>query len=330
MAVAEAVSFPAEELVAGRLRLTGGDALGPNPWTEPRPTAADHGLAQADLDAEQLARSQHRAARELRQHPYRVFSAFLVPVLAVVAAYVYIVRGFDPNVLPAFEWVVYLGASLILAALAARAHSAQHAEARLQQEDLLSAGDRRMAFRAAERNWLNAQRLRTTTEFWLNDIPRLAAERELPAGAVFAQEVAKLFVAWTWSVKLNQRAHDYGVDIFARGNEGSAVILCEHGRAAGPEPSRVRDLAGSRHAFAADYGLLISIHPTIVTAQTEFFSDKGQLEFWHLGHVLEQCLVLYRQRTGEDAPADESRLAFLNPDGTPIVPASQERAVAAE
>ena len=34
-----------------------------------------------------------------------------------------------------------------------------------------------------------------------------------------------------------------------------------------------------------------------------FFSDKGQLEFWHLGHLLEQCMALFKQRTGAPALA---------------------------
>ena len=90
----------------------------------------------------------------------------------------------------------------------------------------------------------------------------------------------------------------------------------------------MRDLAGSRHAFGADYGLLISIHAPTASPQNEFFSDKGQLEFWHLGHVLEQCIVLYKQRTGEEAPDDPSREQFLDADGTPITRQSNERAAA--
>lgn len=317
--MAQITGFPADEVVAGRLRLTGSDALGPNPWTVPRPTLVKHGLHRADLDDHHVATQQRKAGREARQLPYRLFSAFLVPLLAVAAAWWWLVGDFQFKTLPPYEWAAYLGASLLLAAVAARMQTRQHGEAKEALEEVTSIGDRRTAFRAEERDWLDEQRRRTTTAFWLDEIPRMAAERELPASTVFAQEIAKLFVAWTWSVKLNQRAHEYGVDIFARGNEGSAVIMCDHARDFAPDAAKVRDLAGSRHAFSADYGLLISIHPPSATPQNEFFSDKGQLEFWHLGHVLEQCIVLFKQRTGEAAPNDHGRSAFLNEDGTPIM-----------
>lgn len=323
-------AFPAEEVVAGRLRLSGSDALGPNPWTAPRPTPEAHGLAAADLDEYRVAHATRLAERELRQLSARVFSSFLVPVLAIAAAYWWFVGKIDLSTLPPYEWVTYLGASLVLAAIAARMQTAIHNETKREHEHLVSVGDRRTSYRAGERNWRDEQKRRTTAAFWVDDIPKIAAEKELPPGTVFAQEAAKLFVAWTWNVKLNQRRHDYGVDIFARGKEGSAVILCEHTVEAGLDAPRVRDLAGSRHAFGADYGLLISIHPQSATPQTDFFSDKGQLELWHLGHVLEQCIVLYKQRTGEDAPEDDGRLSFLNPDGTPIMRHAEEHAAAAE
>jgi len=285
---------------------------------------------EADLDEDHVENATRMAARELRQLSARVFSSFMIPLLAVAAAYWWLVGKPDLNALPPYEWVVYLGASLVLAAIAARMQTAIHNEAKREHEHLIGVGDRRIAFRNAERKWRDEQKRRTTAAFWVDEIPQIAAAKELPAGTVFAQEVAKLFVAWTWNVKLNQRRHDYGVDIFARGKEGSAVIFCEHIVEAGHDAPRVRDLAGSRHAFGADYGLLISIHPQNATPQTEFFSDKGQLELWHLGHVLEQCIVLYRQRTGEHAPDDDGRLAFLNPDGTPITRHAEEHAVAAE
>ncbi|MNC97301.1 hypothetical protein D3C83_149160 [compost metagenome] len=63
---------------------------------------------------------------------------------------------------------------------------------------------------------------------------------------------------------------------------------------------------------------MISIHPPSATRQNEFFSERGQLEFWHLGHILEQALVLFKQRTGENPPEDSGRSQFLNRDGTPI------------
>jgi hypothetical protein len=191
----------------------------------------------------------------------------------------------------------------------------------------VSIGDRRIAFRAAERDWVEEQRRRTTTQFWLDDITKMAAEQNMEPGAVFAQEVARLFLAWGWEVKLNERGHDYGVDLFASGKDGSAVVQCKHA-SDGPAEAEVRDLAGSRHAFDADYGLLISIHPPLTSRQNEFFSDRGQLEFWHLGHVLEQCVTLYKKRTGEDAPEDTGRRSFLNEDGTPITWQADEKQAA--
>jgi len=324
-----APSFPAETDVAGRLMLSGADALGPNPWTTPRPEPEAHGLTADDLDEKAAARSLRAAKIELRQLGARVLSSFLVPLTAFGTAY-YVLVG-DLTAPPSFEWTVYLGASLILAALAARTQTRQHALAKETHEHLTSLDDRRLAYRAKERDWLDAQRKRTTTKFWTDEIARIAAEKSVPPGDVFAQEVGKLFVAWGWLVKLNQRAHDYGVDIFTNGKEGSAVVQCMHADS-GPSSHDVRELAGSRHAFGSDFGLLVSIHPPTATRQNEFYSEKGQLEFWHLGHILEQCMVLYRQRTAEYPPDDESRLQFLNADGTPIAIAEseQETAEAAE
>jgi hypothetical protein len=314
--MSEEASFPAETDVAGRLMLSGADALGSNPWIVPRPELEQHGLTKADLDDAQVERSRRTTEHELRQHGARVVSAFLVPLAAVAGMYVAFGGG-SLTAIPSFEWVAYLGVSLILGAFAARAQTVQHQEALATFEDFMSLNDRRMAFRAKEREWQDEQRRRTTTHFWLDEIPKIAAEKGVPASSVFAQEVGKLFVAWGWLVRLNQRADDYGVDIFTSGKEGSAVVQCKHANG-GPTPHDVRDLAGSRHAFGSDYGLLVSIHPPLATRQNEFFSEKGQLEFWHLGHILEQSAVLYKQRTGDDAPADSSRSQFLNADGTPI------------
>lgn len=319
-------SFPAEQDVAGRLMLSGADALGTNPWIVPRPELSAHNLSKDDLDDTKVERSLRSTEKELRQYGARLFSAFLVPVTAVVAMYVAF-GGANFTAVPSFEWLAYLGASLILGAFAARAQTVQHQEAQGAFEDFLSLNDRRRAFQAQEREWQDEQRRRTTTQFWLDDIPKIAAEKGVPANTVFAQEVGKLFVAWGWLVRLNQRAEDYGVDIFTSGREGSAVVQVRHA-AGGPTPHDVRDLAGSRHAFSSDYGLLVSVHPPMATRQNEFFSEKGQLEFWHLGHILEQCAVLYKQRTGDDAPDDSSRGQFLNPDGTPIAWHGAEREAA--
>lgn len=323
--MADLSSFPADNDVTGRLMLSGADALGPNPWNAPRPTPEDHGLQKSDLNDKTFAATRRANDIELRQLSARVISSFLVPLLAVGAGY-YVLVG-DFTAVPAFEWVVYLGASLILAAIVAHIQTLHHRAARERQEELISLDDRRLAYRAKERDWIDEQKKRTMAAFWIDEIPRIAAEKGAPAATVFAQEVGKLFVAWGWQVRLNQRAEDYGVDIFTSGKEGSAVVQCKH-EGGGPTAHDVRDLAGSRHAFSADYGLLVSVHPPSATRQNEFYSEKGQLEFWHLGHILEQAIVLYKQRTGNDAPADDGRAQFMNADGTPITWHVAERAAA--
>ncbi|MFM9863901.1 MAG: restriction endonuclease [Micropepsaceae bacterium] len=313
--------------------LSGADAMGPNPWTAPRPTAAAHGLTTDDLDDDFLANAIEKTRTELKQFGSRYLSSFIVPLSVFGVAY-YVLVGdvsfvqtpieftklpiIDPSRLPAWEWAAYLGASLILAATAAFFQSHRHKKAKVAREHYATAGERFRAFQEAERAWVAEQRRRTTAAFWQNDIRKLAAGKGMKPNDVFAQEVGKLFVAWGWMVKLNQRSHDYGVDIFANGKEGSAVVQCSHSADGGPAASEVRDLAGSRHAFDADYGLMISIHPPGATRQNEFFSERGQLEFWHLGHILEQALVLFKQRTGENPPDDGARSQFLNRDGTPI------------
>jgi hypothetical protein len=320
-------SFPAESDVAGRLMLSGADALGHNPWNVPRPSLATHGLGTADLDDYAIAKARHANDFELRQVTARVISAYLVPLAAFAAAY-YWIEGPTLTLEPRFEWVAYLGASLILGVIGARLQTLQHLAAKRTCEELDSVHDRRFALRDDQRAWFEEQRKRTTTQFWLEEIPQIAREKGVPASAVFAQEVGKLFVAWNWQVRLNQRADDYGVDIFTSGKEGSAVVQCKHGPD-GPSTHDIRDLAGSRHAFGSDYGLMVSVHPPTASRQNEFYSEKGQLECWHLGHILEQCIALYRQRTGEDAPEDPTRTAFLNADGTPLAWQTPER-VAAE
>lgn len=318
-------SFPADNDVSGRLMLSGADALGPNPWNAPRPTLEAHGLQKSDLNDKIVEANRRANDIELRQLSARVISSFLVPLTAVAAGYLILVG--DLTLEPRFEWVVYLGASLILAAIAAHIQTLHHRAAKQTHEDLTSLNDRRLAFRAKERDWIDEQKKRTTAAFWLDEIQHIAAEKGVSAATAFAQEVGKLFVAWGWQVRLNQRAEDYGVDIFTSGKEGSAVVQCKHA-GGGPNAHDVRDLAGSRHAFSADYGLLVSIHPPSASRQNEFYSEKGQLEFWHLGHILEQAIVLYKQRTGNDAPADDGRAQFLNADGTPITLHIAERAAA--
>jgi hypothetical protein len=321
----ELPSFPADHDVSGRLMLSGADALGPNPWNASQPTLEAHGLQRSDLN-DKTVEAAHRANEiELRQLSARIISSFLVPLTVVAAGYYVLVGDFTLE--PGFEWVAYLGASLILAALAAHMQTLHHRAAREQHEELTSLNDRRLAYRAKERDWIEEQKKRTTSTFWVDDIPRIAAARGMPAATVFAQEVGKLFVAWGWQVRLNQRAEDYGVDIFTSGKEGSAVVQCKH-EGGGPTTHDIRDLAGSRHAFSADYGLLVSVHPANASRSNEFYSEKGQLEFWHLGHILEQAIVLYKQRTGNDAPADDGRAQFLNADGTPLTLHVAERAAA--
>jgi hypothetical protein len=318
-------AFPSESDAKGRLLLSGADAMGPNPWTTPRPTAAAFGLTRDDLDDELLSVAIEKTQSEIKQYWARYLSAFLVPLVPVAGAYWVLVGKFDfikqpidPASLPSYEWAAYLGASLILAALAAFFQSSRHRHAKVLRENQLSVGQRFRQYQEAERHWLNEQRRRATAGFWQNDIRKIAATKGMRPGDVFAQEVGKLFVAWGWLVKLNQRSHDYGVDIFTSGKDGSAVIQCHHSAENGPAAAEVRDLAGSRHAFNADYGLMISILPPNASRQNEFFSEKGQLEFWHLGHILEQCIMLLRQRTGEEPPEDSGRNVFLNRDGTPI------------
>ena len=322
--------FPSEtDVTKGRLLLSGADAMGPNPWSTPRPSPRSLGLTTDDFDDAKLNEGRERAKREMREYWARYLSSFLMPLGVFAGAYYYLVGPkLDLHDLPRWEWAAYLGASLVLAALGAFAQSSIHRRAKNKHHSLVTAADRRLEFMAAERKWLDEQRRRTTTQFWMHDIRRIASEKGMRPGDVFAQEVGKLFTAWGWMVKLNQRAQDYGVDIFANGKEGSAVVHCQHGAETGPSTSEIRDLAGSRHAFNADYGLLISIHPPSASRTNEFFSDRGQLEFWHLGHILEQCLVLYKQRTGEDPPQDDTRAHFLNPDGTPILWQADEREAA--
>lgn len=313
--------------------LSGADAMGPNPWTAPRPTAAAHDLTADDLDDDKLADAIETTRRELKHFGSRYLSSFIVPLSVVGVAY-YVLVGdvsfvqtpieltklpvIDPSKLPAWEWAAYLGASLIVGATAAFFQHRTHKRAKVARVHHATVGERFRAYQEADRLWIAEQRRRTSAAFWQNDVRKIAASRGMKPSDVFAQEVGKLFVAWGWMVKLNQRSHDYGVDIFANGKEGSAVVQCIHAPDGGPAASDVRDLAGSRHAFDADYGLMISIHPPSATRQNEFYSERGQLEFWHLGHILEQAIVLFKQRTGENAPDDSGRSQFLNRDGTPI------------
>lgn len=332
--VAVGETFPSENDVAGRLRLSGSDAMGPNPWTRPRPNAHAFGLKREDLSEADVAARRSAATTEVREFPTRLISAYLVPLVAFVLVY-FLAYGnldifegkIDLAKLPPYEWAAYLGASLILGALAAYLQTRGFVKAQETRHQIEQTSGQREQLMEAESEWRAGQALRTTTAFWRDEIRKMADEKGSTPSAVFAQEVGKLFLAWGWNVKLNQRAQDYGVDIFANGKDGSAVIQCKH-MTDGPGAPEVRELAGSRHAFDADFGLLISIHPPSTTRQTEFFSDKAQLEFWHLGHILEQAIALYTQRTGEAPPADPSRLDFLNPDGTPIIWHADEKEAA--
>lgn len=310
----------------GLLKLSGSDAIGPNPWMREKPAAVDFNLTDADFADGKVEKELEAARSEMVEYPWRMTSAFLLPFIAVAALYTHQVGDFrfldpayfgQPDALPSIVWVAYLGVSLIIGAIAAHAQTLVNAKAVGKHEGARKIVRQKEAFAAAKAEWHNDLKQRTTTTFWRDEIPRLAAEKGSTPTAVFSQEVAKLFAAWGWDVKLNQRADDYGVDMFANGKDGSAIVQCKH-LDTGPGVQDVRDLAGCRHAFSADFGLLVSIHPPSASRHNGFFSDKGQLEFWHLGHLLEQCMTLYTKRTGEKPPQDATRSEFLNPDGTPI------------
>ncbi len=310
----------------GLLKLSGSDAIGPNPWTREKPVASDFDLTDADFADGKVEADLEATRQEMAEYPWRLTSAFLVPLVAVSALYTHQVGDFrfldpanfgQPEALPAIIWVAYLGASLIMGAIAAHAQTLVNAKAVGKHTGARKIVRQKEAFAAAKAEWHNDLKSRTTTTFWRDEIPRLAAEKGSTPTTVFSQEVAKLFAAWGWDVKLNQRADDYGVDMFANGKDGSAIVQCKH-LDTGPGVQDVRDLAGCRHAFSADFGLLVSIHPPSASRHNGFFSDKGQLEFWHLGHLLEQCVTLYTKRTGEKPPQDATRSEFLNADGTPI------------
>lgn len=322
----DVVSFPAETFVSnGMLKLSSSDALGPNPWTREQPVAQEFGLGEGDFDDGKLDAEREASRAQLVEYPWRFVSAFLVPATAFVGLYFYLVGNFDflnPDVfslaaLPRFEWAAYLGASLILGALTAVVQTGIHLNATRKHTQSLKIMRQREAFAAAKTEWHEDLRARTTTAFWRDEIHAIAKAKGSTPTAVFSQEVAKLFAAWGWEVKLNQRANDFGVDMFANGKDGSAIVQCKH-LDTSPGMQDVRDLAGCRHAFNADFGLLVSIHPPSTSRHNGFFSDKGQLEFWHLGHLLEQCMTLFKQRTGTPPPQDATRSEFLNSDGTPI------------
>lgn len=311
---------------AGLLKLSGSDALGPNPWTREKPVASEFGLSDDDFADGKIEKQQDAARSEMVEYPWRVTSAFLLPVTAFIALYMHQsgdvsfldpANFANPASLPPVVWVAYLGASLVLGAIAAHAQTLVNAKAVKKSEHAGKVIRQKQAFATAQADWYNDLKARTTTAFWREEIPRIAAAKGSTPTTVFSQEVAKLFAAWGWEVKLNQRADDYGVDMFASGKDGSAIVQCKH-LDTGPGVQDVRDLAGSRHAFSADFGLLVSIHPPSASRHNGFFSDKGQLEFWHLGHLLEQCMTLFTKRTGEKPPQDATRAEFLNSDGTPI------------
>jgi hypothetical protein len=318
---------PVETMVPeGLLKLSGSDAMGPNPWTREKPVASDFGLTDADFADGKVEKDQEAARSEMVEFPWRLTSAFLLPIVAAGALYTIQVGDFrfldpaqfgNPDALPPMFWVTYLAVSLVMGALAAHVQTLVNAKATTRHAAALKVVRQKEAFAAAKTEWFNDLKVRTTTAFWREEIPRIAKAKGSTPTAVFSQEVAKLFAAWGWDVKLNQRADDYGVDMFASGKDGSAIVQCKH-LDTGPGVQDVRDLAGSRHAFSADFGLLVSIHPPSASRHNGFFSDKGQLEFWHLGHLLEQCMTLFTKRTSEKPPQDATRSEFLNADGTPI------------
>lgn len=326
-ATPEAKPFPADALVPdGLLKLSGSDALGPNPWTRERPKPADFNLTDADMADDKVSKEQDAARGEMVEYPWRVTSSFLLPLAAIAGLYVWQGGDFSflepdrfgkPEHMPPMFWMTYFAVSVILGALGAHAQTLVNTKARRKFDSTVRVVSQKQAFAAAKDEWYNDLKKRTTTAFWREEIPRIAAAKGSTPTAVFSQEVAKLFVAWGWDVKLNQRSDDYGVDMFANAKDGSAIVQCKH-IDTGPGVQDVRDLAGCRHAFSADFGLLVSIHPPSATRHNGFFSDKGQLEFWHLGHLLEQCMTLFTKRTGEAPPQDATRTEFLNSDGTPI------------
>ncbi|MEQ1753302.1 MAG: hypothetical protein ABL973_04135, partial [Micropepsaceae bacterium] len=165
MTVAEGAPFPAENFVSeGLLKLSGSDALGPNPWTREKPVASDFNLTDGDFADGKIEEDQEASRSELVEFPWRLTSAFLLPVCAVVALYAYQVGNFaflDPanfgrtDILPPMFWITYLGASLAIAALAAHAQTLVHVRASRKHDKCNKVVKQKQAFAAAKDEWYN-------------------------------------------------------------------------------------------------------------------------------------------------------------------------------
>ena len=93
--MSEGTTFPAENFVSdGLLKLSGSDALGPNPWTREKPVASDFGLKDDDFSDGKVEADQEISRAEMVEFPWRMTSAFLLPVTAVGALYAYQVGNF--------------------------------------------------------------------------------------------------------------------------------------------------------------------------------------------------------------------------------------------
>lgn len=239
-------------------------------WLKPKPTHAGFKLARDEVDGDRYARN----VRVQRQ-------AFFVGVFlaagavgALLAEPLFALRVFESEM--SVFLTVWAGTSSVLLSLFIYALTGM-AVMRYRRAE-----PRRIAFQSAvvEFEQIDAwRRARCEPKFW--------SERLDEAGFEF--EAAELLAGYlkTGQVMLTRAVGDYGVDVLACSPLGRIVARCKQwkGRKAGA--AQVRELAGSKAFFGADFAMLISLEiPTDDSEQAANFAHSQKLEFWNLGGIV--------------------------------------------
>ncbi len=248
-------------------------------WLKPRPTHAGFKLSRDEVDTD-------RYERNVRVQRQALFAGGFLAVGVtglLLAKPVFALTLFESDMsvfLTVWAGVSSLLLSFFIYGLAAMA-AMRYRRAEPRRTAFLSA---RVEFEQIDA-WRQA---RCDPKFWSERLNE----------AAFEFEAAELLAGYlkTGQVMLTRTVSDYGVDVLACAPAGRIVALCKQwkGRKAGAR--EVRELAGSKAFFAADFGLLISLEsPSDDGGQAADFAASQKLEFWDLAGIV---AVAQQLRTG--------------------------------
>ena len=123
------------------------------------------------------------------------------------------------------------------------------------------------------------RRTRCEVKFW----------SERLSEAEFEFEAAELLAGYlkTGQVMLTRPVSDYGVDVLVCAPVGRVVAQCKQWKSRGVGAAQVRELAGSKAYFGADFAYMLSLQkPSEDSEQCAAIGASQRIEFWDAAHIV--------------------------------------------